>query len=121
MDQNGPDEDLCYKMMDRAILNSGVNLIDTAEGYPIPSGPRNPEGMCEQVIGKWINTRKFPRNKIVIVSKITGGRTINKKNIRNNLLATLKRLGTDYLDVYMLHWPARYSPQGKCNVVYNVV
>ena len=112
MDQNGPDEDLCYAMMDRAILGSGVNFLDTAESYPIPSGPTRPEGLSEQIIGKWIKRSNISRDKIVISSKITGGGNI-KGNIRKDLLGSLKRLNTDYLDVYMLHWPARYSPQAN--------
>lgn len=50
-DSNAPNEKLCFEMMNRAILESGVNLIDTAEQYPIPSGPKNPEGLVETVIG----------------------------------------------------------------------
>ena len=44
----------------------------------------------------------------MIASKITGGRNINRRTIEADLQASLERLGTDYLDVYMLHWPARY-------------
>uniref|UniRef100_A0A0G4HRV9 NADP-dependent oxidoreductase domain-containing protein n=1 Tax=Chromera velia CCMP2878 TaxID=1169474 RepID=A0A0G4HRV9_9ALVE len=73
-DFNGPDERLCHQMMDEAILNNGVNLIDTAEQYPIPSGPRNIIDDCE---------------------------------------GSLRRLKTDYIDVYLTHWPARYQPQAN--------
>ena len=52
-DFNSPDEKICLDFLDRAILNSGVNLIDTAEQYPIPSSNSNPEGSTERVIGKW--------------------------------------------------------------------
>lgn len=50
-DFNAPNEQLCFDFMDRAILSSGVNLIDTAEQYPIPSGQSKPEGFVEEVIG----------------------------------------------------------------------
>lgn len=42
-----------------------------------------------------------------------GGRNVNKRNIEADLEGSLKRLGTDYLDVYLLHWPARYTPQSN--------
>ena len=63
--------------MDEAILKNGVNLIDTAEQYPIPSGESAQEGDCERVIGKWMKDRKVPRENVVIATKITGGRCEN--------------------------------------------
>lgn len=113
-DFNAPDEDMCYKFMDKAILQSGVNLIDTAEQYPIPSdGKSTREGDCESVIGKWIKNRKIERSNVVIATKITGGRNITPKNIKLDCEGSLKRLQTDYIDVYQLHWPQRYSPQSN--------
>jgi len=108
-DFNSPDEDLCHQFMDRAILNSGINLIDTAEQYPIPSTDKRPEGLVETTIGKWIAKGKGRREKVVIATKITGGRTINKRSIQLRCEGSLKRLGTDYIDIYQLHWPARYA------------
>jgi len=99
--------------MDRAILEGGVNLIDTAEQYPIPSTREKPEGDTERIIGTWLAKDKSRRSKVVIASKITGGRNVNAKNIIADCEDSLKRLGTDYLDVYNLHWPARYSPQSN--------
>lgn len=52
-------------------------------------------------------------SQVVLASKITGGRNVNKKNIVADLEGSLQRLGTDYLDVYLLHWPARYTPQAN--------
>ena len=49
----------------------------------------------------------------MIASKITGGKNVNIKNLEADCDGSLKRLGTDYLDVYMTHWPARYSPQSN--------
>ena len=51
--------------------------------------------------------------KLVICSKITGGGNVTPRNLERDLEGTLKRLGTDYLDVYLLHWPARYTPQAN--------
>ena len=87
-------------------MNSGVNLIDTAEQYPIPSGGsrlRNArEGDTEIVIGKWIKDRNIARDKVVIATKITGGRNVNAQNIIKDCEGSLKRLGTDYIDVYQV-------------------
>lgn len=113
-DFNAPDKDLCFQFMDEAILKRGVNLIDTAEQYPIPSdGRRASEGDTEKVIGDWMKDRKVPRSDVVISTKITGGRNVTPKNIRKDCEDSLKRLQTDYIDVYLLHWPQRYSPQSN--------
>ena len=57
--------------------------------------------------------RSGRRNKVVLASKITGGSNINKRSIREDCEGSLKRLGVDTLDVYLLHWPARYTPQSN--------
>jgi len=119
-DFNGPNEELCHAFLDKAVLENGINLIDTAEQYPIPSDDKtNPEGLTEQIIGKvrvrvrirvrvrvrdWIAKEKGRREKVVISTKITGGANISRKNIFEDCEGSLQRLGTDYLDVYLLHW-----------------
>jgi aryl-alcohol dehydrogenase-like predicted oxidoreductase len=112
-DFNAPSEQDCFGYMDEAILKGGVNLIDTAEQYPIPSGRNAQEGDTEKLIGKWMKDRKVKREDVVIATKITGGRNITPKNIKGNCEGSLRRLGTDYIDVYQLHWPQRYSPQAN--------
>jgi aryl-alcohol dehydrogenase-like predicted oxidoreductase len=113
-DFNAPDEETCFAFMDKAILQHGVNLIDTAEQYPIPSdGASASEGDTERCIGKWMRERSVPRSDIVIATKITGGRNITPQNIKVACEQSLKRLGTEYVDVYQLHWPQRYSPQSN--------
>jgi hypothetical protein len=112
-DFNGPDENLCLKLMDSAILNDGINLVDTAEQYPIPSDASHPEGLCEEIIGKWISSSKGRREKIVIATKITGGTRISKRGIADACEGSLKRLKTDYIDLFQFHWPARYTPQSN--------
>ena len=52
---------------------------------------------------------------VVLASKITGGDNVNYKNIIADCEGSLRRLGTEYLDVYMLHWPARDTPQSDPN------
>jgi len=113
-DFNAPSAEDCYAFMDEAILKRGVNLIDTAEQYPIPSdGVRAREGDSEILIGKWMKDRKVNRADVVIATKITGGRNITPRNIKADCEGSLKRLQTDYIDVYQLHWPQRYSPQAN--------
>ena len=81
-DFNAPDKQECFRFMDRAILDGGVNLIDTAEQYPIPSDSvRSPEGATEETIGAWLKDRKVSRDKVVLATKITGGRNVTPKNI----------------------------------------
>uniref|UniRef100_A0A7S4AC27 NADP-dependent oxidoreductase domain-containing protein n=1 Tax=Pseudo-nitzschia australis TaxID=44445 RepID=A0A7S4AC27_9STRA len=112
-DFNAPDRELCYEFMDEAILKRGVNLIDTAEQYPIPAGGRASEGDTERVIGNWMKDRNVPRIDVVIATKITGGTNITPRNIKKDCEESLKRLQTDYVDVYLCHWPQRYSPQSN--------
>jgi diketogulonate reductase-like aldo/keto reductase len=113
-DFNAPGKDLCFQFMDEAILKRGVNLIDTAEQYPIPSdGSRASEGDTEITIGKWMKDRKVPRSDVVIATKITGGRNITPNNIRKDCDGSLERLQSEYIDIYLLHWPQRYSPQSN--------
>mmetsp|Transcript_20003 Transcript_20003/g.60572 ORF Transcript_20003/g.60572 Transcript_20003/m.60572 type:complete len:375 (-) Transcript_20003:1074-2198(-) len=112
-DYNGPDEALCHRMLDAAVLDGGVNLVDTAEQYPIPSGGRSPEGYTEEIIGRWLAQDKSRREKLCVATKITGGRNINRQNLINDLDGSLKRLGTDHVDLYLFHWPARYTPQSN--------
>ena len=76
-DFNAPDEREVFRMMDLAIRDGGVNLIDTAEQYPIPSDDAHPEGLAEATIGKWLATDKSLRAKTVIATKIGGGGRIS--------------------------------------------
>ncbi|WP_431225220.1 NADP(H)-dependent aldo-keto reductase [Serratia sp. L9] len=109
-------------------LAAGVNLIDTAEMYPVPPRPET-QGLTEQYIGSWIKARGN-RDKIVLASKVSGPirgndsgirpqQALDRKNIRAALDASLKRLNTDYLDLYQLHWPQRTTNCfGKLNYQY---
>ncbi len=100
-------------------LDHGVNFIDTAELYAIP--PRaETYGRTEAIIGSWLR-RRGRRDEVVIASKIAGpggdwlphirgGQSrFDRKNITTALDGSLKHLGTDYLDLYQLHWPERHS------------
>lgn len=96
-------------------INKGINFLDTAEMYPVPANEKT-QGRTEEVIGTWFkNSGK--RDKIVLASKIAGpGRAMahirpnlnyKKDALQDALNKSLKRLQTDYIDLYQLHWPER--------------
>ncbi|MBS0893540.1 NADP(H)-dependent aldo-keto reductase [Tatumella sp. JGM130] len=97
-------------------LSQGINLVDTAEMYPVPPRPET-QGLTESYIGSWLK-KTGHRDKIILASKVAGpargsdaqiraGQVVDRKNIRAALDASLKRLNTDYLDLYQVHWPQR--------------
>ena len=93
----------------------GINFIDTAEMYAIPTSPKT-YGDTEQIIGNWL-AKSGQRENIIIASKVTGPSRIkhirkgkarlDKANIQAAIEGSLKRLQTDYIDLYQLHWPDR--------------
>ncbi len=99
-------------------LERGINFIDTAEMYPVM--PRaETTGATERIIGSWIR-KSGRRDKIVLATKIAGPSQMNwiregqnnfdRKNLRLAIEGSLKRLQTDYIDLYQLHWPSRNVP-----------
>ncbi len=109
--QNSQEEG--FEQMDYAI-ERGINFFDTAEMYAIPPSATT-FGTTETIIGNWFSSRKS-RNKVILASKISGpadwirdGAIINRKNLRLALEDSLKRLQTDHIDLYQLHWPNRGS------------
>jgi aryl-alcohol dehydrogenase-like predicted oxidoreductase len=96
-------------------LEQGVNFIDTAEMYPVPASPET-QGATSKIIGTWLN-KTGNRDKVVIASKIVGRPSDYTAHIRTNGLngnaieeainKELKRLQTDYIDLYQIHWPER--------------
>ena len=104
-----------FKQMDYA-LDRGVNFFDTAELYPVPAS-KETQGLTSRYIGEWLNKRQL-RDKVVLASKIAGPgdytkhiRTtgFSKKSINEAVNLELKRLKTDYIDLYQLHWPERLT------------
>ena len=103
-----------FEQMDFA-LNQGVNFWDTAEIYSIPMREET-YGETERIIGNWFEKTK-KRNEIVLATKVCGntsnkyirggGNSFGKKKIIEALDESLKRLKTDYVDLYQLHWPER--------------
>ena len=112
-DQNNQAEG--FAQLDYA-LERGINFWDTAEMYPVPPKPET-QGATEQIIGNWLAERGG-RDKIILATKIAGpsqggshirdGQTrYIASEIESALDASLKRLQTDYIDLYQLHWPQR--------------
>ncbi|QEY25875.1 NADP(H)-dependent aldo-keto reductase [Neisseria zalophi] len=106
-----------HEQLDYALAN-GVNFIDTAEMYPVPPS-KETYTRTEQYIGNWIK-RRGKRDDFVLASKIAGpmrsnnapsyirnGNDFSRAQIIEACEASLKRLNTDYLDLYQLHWPER--------------
>ncbi|MBK4714906.1 MULTISPECIES: NADP(H)-dependent aldo-keto reductase [Tenebrionibacter/Tenebrionicola group] len=104
-----------HTQLDYAV-SQGINLIDVAEMYPVPPRPQT-QGLTETYVGNWLNKRGS-REKLIIASKVSGptrngdsgirpNQILDRKNIREALDASLKRLQTDYLDLYQVHWPQR--------------
>ena len=102
-----------HRQLDFA-LDKGVNFIDTAELYPVPATAEM-SGRTSKIIGTWLK-KKGVRDKVIIASKIAGGgdytahiRTtgFSKEAINEAINLELKRLQTDYIDLYQLHWPER--------------
>jgi len=103
-----------HQQLDYA-TDHGVNFIDTAEMYSVP-GRKETAHSTEKIIGSWLGKRK-DRDKIIIGTKITGpsaGITwirnplnFSRESIKTALDGSLKRLQTDYIDLYQLHWPER--------------
>lgn len=106
-----------HKQLDYAVAY-GVNFIDTAEMYPVP--PRaETYGKTEAYIGELLKHQQ--RDQLIIATKIAGpGRAvkwvrdgaqeINRENVQRAIDNSLKRLQTDYIDLYQIHWPDRYVP-----------
>jgi aryl-alcohol dehydrogenase-like predicted oxidoreductase len=107
-----------HAQIDWALAN-GINFIDTAEMYPIPPAQKT-QGATEKIVGSWLGKNKAKRAGIVLASKIAGpGRRewirngenrVTKKTIPWAIDDSLKRLQTDYIDLYQIHWPERYVP-----------
>lgn len=108
-----------------ASLAAGINFIDTAEAYPVNPMTKERAGATEAIIGNWI-ARTGRRDDVVIATKIAGagnyirdGEPISSKTIREAVEGSLKRLQTDVIDLYQLHWPNRGSYMFRQNWRYD--
>lgn len=113
--QNSIEE--AHQQLDYAVAQ-GINFIDAAEMYPVP--PRaETYGLTETYIGEWLKHQQ--RDRLIIATKIAGpgrgikwvrdgAKAIDRTNLNQAVDASLKRLQTDYIDLYQIHWPDRYVP-----------
>ena len=95
----------------------GINFFDTAELYPVPPSPET-QGETEKIIGSWLK-KTGKRDKIIIASKVAGpssfsqhirkNMSYSKATINEAINNSLKRLRTDYIDLYQIHWPERVT------------
>lgn len=111
--QTGEDEG--HAQADLA-LDHGVTFWDTAEMYPVNPVRAETAGRTEEIIGSWLAARGG-RDRLVIATKITGagqqavrqGAPIGRETLRQAVEGSLRRLRTEYIDLYQLHWPNRGS------------
>ena len=113
--QNSREE--AHAQLDLAFAQ-GVNFMDTAEMYPVPARA-DTCGASETIVGEWL--ARQPRERIVLATKVAGPArglgwirggplTLDRANIRAAVEGSLRRLRTDYIDLYQLHWPERNQP-----------
>jgi aryl-alcohol dehydrogenase-like predicted oxidoreductase len=109
------DEALSQRVLSTA-YESGINFIDTADIYS-RWADGNPGGVSEQILGRWMKQNNIQRDKIVLATKVRGnmgGGPENEGLSRNHILQavenSLRRLQTDYLDLYQAHWPDEQTP-----------
>ena len=115
-----------FEQMDYSV-DQGINFFDTAEIYSVPP-TSDSYGKTEKMIGNWFEKRKN-RKKIILASKVAGPgcdwirggeNNYTEKNIGAAIDGSLKRLKTDYIDLYQLHWPERSTNTfGRREFVYN--
>ena len=108
------DEAMGLRIMDKA-YDAGIDFYDTAELYPVPPSAEL-VGVTEEIVGKWLKTK--PRESVIVATKVTGpghgwftppvrhGHTaLDRHQIMRAVEDSLRRLDTDYIDLYQTHWP----------------
>jgi aryl-alcohol dehydrogenase-like predicted oxidoreductase len=113
------DEKESFNIMDKA-YDEGINFFDTAELYPVPPDTKY-QGLTEEIVGRWLKTK--PRDSLILATKVAGaasgwfvppvrhGLTANDSfHIKRAVEQSLKRLQTDYIDLYQMHWPDTIVP-----------
>ena len=120
------DEDDAHKQINES-LEKGINFIDTAEMYPVNPISKETIGKTEQFIGKWNNLNAGRRSDYILATKHSGeglkhvrdGAPISGVTIEKTIEGSLKRLQTDYIDLYQFHWPNRGSYMFRKNWNYD--
>ena len=109
------DEQTAHAIMNEAV-ELGCNFIDTADIYS-SWVEGNPGGVSEQIIGNWLAKGNVSREKLIIATKVRGAmgegpndQGLSRHHIMNGVEASLRRLQTDYIDLYQVHWPDEETP-----------
>ncbi len=113
------DKKASFEIMDKA-YEAGINFFDTAELYPVPPDAKL-AGITEEIVGEWMQTK--PRDSLIIATKVAGAASgwfvppirhgltaIDRFHIERAVEGSLKRLKTDYIDLYQVHWPDMVVP-----------
>lgn len=108
-------------------LAAGINFIDTAEMYPVNPVSAETVGLTETIIGSWNATNPGRRGDYVLATKVSGsglkavrdGVPISRETILTAVEASLRRLQTDHIDIYQLHWPNRGSYHFRQNWTFD--
>ncbi|MFN3664324.1 aldo/keto reductase [Yoonia sp.] len=122
---NQTDRADAYQQIDMA-LDAGINFLDTAEMYPVNPISAETVGLSETIIGEWI-AKTGRRSEVVIATKVSGnnpgwvrdGRGYDGDVIRQTVDASLRRLQTDVIDLYQMHWPERGSYMFRQNWTFD--
>ncbi|HSH01542.1 MAG TPA: aldo/keto reductase [Anaerolineae bacterium] len=108
-------EQTAYQIIDTA-LDLGCNFLDTADIYSRWHEP-NAGGESETIIGRWLAQTSHPRHQLILATKVRGPmgtapteQGLSRHHILNSVHASLKRLQTDYIDLYQIHWPDESVP-----------
>lgn len=117
--------DDAHRQMDMA-LAAGIDIVDTAEMYPVNPVRKETIGGSEAILGDWNAANPARRGDYLLATKISGeggvareGALITGAALRESLEGSLRRLKTDYVDLYQLHWPNRGSFQFRKNWTYD--
>ncbi|MGG7578102.1 aldo/keto reductase [Rhizobium sp. Nf11,1] len=106
------DEKTSFAILD-AFFDAGLNTVDTADVYSAWV-PGSKGGDSEEIIGRWLKQAKVGRDKAIIVTKVGSdmgeGKTLKESYILKAVEASLRRLQTDYIDLYLSHWPDADTP-----------
>ncbi len=109
------DEKASFDVLDAA-YDAGINFIDTADIYSRWIDG-NPGGVAESIIGKWLHKNPEKRTQVILATKVRGrmgegpnDEGLSRKHIFSAVEQSLKRLGTDYIDLYQVHWPDESTP-----------
>jgi aryl-alcohol dehydrogenase-like predicted oxidoreductase len=113
------DEAEAHRILDRC-LDAGINFFDTAEGYPVPPSAKW-VGRTEEIVGRWLKGKN--RDAIILATKVSGPShtwfkaplrgsmtALDRHHITTAVEASLRKLQTDYIDLYQTHWPDHETP-----------